>query len=120
MEFMVSRTSLCGSDEKPCEEAVKKPYIEIEERTVDDPVKIGIYGGDAKKANSDWYGYGSNHRVEDGHIKRDFPAEGWFITINSLEELMAFQEKYGNLVLQKSYNNPSSIPEIEIYDSYRE
>jgi hypothetical protein len=113
VEFMVSRTSL-WIDVKPCEEAVKKSYTKIDERPVDSPANLKI-GPDRVH----WYTEGFNHRVEDGHIKRDFEAEAWFVEINSLEELIAFQNKYGDLVLQKSYDNPS-ILKIEIYDTYRE
>lgn len=36
----------------------------------------------------------------------------WMININSLEELMSFIDKYGQVVIDKD--------EIEIYDDYRE
>ena len=54
-----------------------------------------------------------------GKIARDFDAIGWFIEINTLEELLKFREKYGDLVLTKHYLNPE-IVEVEIYDDYRE
>lgn len=43
----------------------------------------------------------------------------WTIEINSLEELIAFRKKYGELVLTASVI-PEIDNEIEIYDSYRE
>lgn len=43
----------------------------------------------------------------------------WTIEINSLEELIAFRKKYGELVLTASVI-PEIDNEIEIYDDYRE
>ena len=43
----------------------------------------------------------------------------WTIEINSLEELIAFRKKYGELVLTASVL-PEIDNEIEIYDDYRE
>lgn len=43
----------------------------------------------------------------------------WTIEINSLEELIAFSKKYGELVLTRAVI-PEIDNEIEIYDDYRE
>lgn len=111
MRFKVERTS--RSDEmSPCPEAKKLNYIRIDERFVDDP---NIYG----ETKESWLSKGSNHRIENGHIKRDFRETGWFIEINLLEELVEFEDNYGPLVINKSWENPG-ILEIEIYDTYRE
>lgn len=115
MEFMVRRTSLWWDDEMPCEEAYLKEYVFIDTRSVDCPTKVPAY-----KGKSDWwYEEGMNHRVEDGKIKRDFIRKGWFITINSIEELLEFVNKYGDIVVQKALDN-DKLFEIEIYDDYRE
>jgi hypothetical protein len=45
------------------------------------------------------------------------PRTGWFVDIDSLDDLVAFQERHGRLILQQEGRNP---PEIEIYDDYRE
>ena len=44
------------------------------------------------------------------------------IEINTLEELVAFSKKYGELVFKddNDYGKEKDIPSIEIYDSYRE
>ena len=44
------------------------------------------------------------------------------IEINTLEELVAFSEKYGELILKDDnyYGKEKYIPSIEIYDDYRE
>lgn len=110
MEFMVRRTS--EHDSKPCKEAYQKSYTRIDERTVNDPMKNPHIG-------AEWYTKGSNHRVERGHIKRDFEATGWFIQFDTLDDLMKFGEKYGSLVIEPCWDNPS-ITQVEIYDYYRE
>jgi hypothetical protein len=49
----------------------------------------------------------------------DFPGQEWFIDIASLDDLMAFYEKHGELVLTATVGD-ESVPCIEIYDGYRE
>ena len=41
----------------------------------------------------------------------------WIIEINSLDELIQFSEKYGELIITGNYKG---LKEIEIYDDYRE
>ena len=41
----------------------------------------------------------------------------WKVKIESLENLVKFQEKYGEIIITKDFNGN---PEIEIYDYYRE
>lgn len=108
MKFMVSRTSNWDAEVSPCEEAHREEYTSIDERTTDDP-----------SFEPTWYDHGTNHRVEDGHIKRDFSDVGWFVELDSLEALMEFRDKYERLVLGRYWDN-NSIPSIEIYDDYRE
>ena len=43
-------------------------------------------------------------------------GENWIIELNSIDELLKFVDKYGDLVLQFFDNRY----EIEIYDGYRE
>lgn len=90
MKFKVSRTSI-RDDRKPCEEAVKQTYTRVE---------VGTLGR---------------------YIQREFPndAVGWFVEINTLDELLHFQQKYGDIILTKDYYNPEVL-ELEIYDDYRE
>lgn len=44
------------------------------------------------------------------------------IEFNTLDELLDFSKKYGNLVFlpRNRYGNEMEIPAIEIYDDYRE
>lgn len=121
MEFKISRTSIWG-DKKPCKEAYKKEYIREDERGFASPEEF------KEKLDEDWFSKGFNHRIitntkdnydNDTHIIRDFKAEGWFIKINTIEELLKLEEKYGDLIITTLYNN-KNIKEIEIYDDYRE
>ena len=114
MKYMVRRASLWDDDIKPCDEAKKEETIGIDERTVNDPHKI-------KSLGDMWYtqeGY-FNHRVEKGHIKRDYKEQNWVIEINSLEELNAFINKYGGIIIGYHTQNPN-YKEITIYDDYVE
>ena len=122
MEFMISRTSLYGADDRaPHERAYKKAYIRVDERTTDDPEKIPHEGGGR------WYKSGRNHRVENGHIMRDYDDEAWFIEIKDLDDLIQFTKTLGGgtlggtkeIVFGESYWNNRMI-QIEIYDDYRE
>lgn len=70
MKFLISRTSIWG-DKKPYKNACLDTFIRIDERTVDDPSKLNH-----KSSRENWYDEGSNHRVENGHIKRGFVDEG--------------------------------------------
>lgn len=124
MKFIIERTSVhydeITEENKPCEEAYKGQYTYVDTRTCDCPTKILMYYGDPEKALNDWFGEGSNHRVENGRIKRDlFTEDTWFIDINSLDALINFKEKYGDIIIGK---RPScdDCHSIEIYDYYRE
>jgi hypothetical protein len=110
MKFKVSRTSLFN-DEKPCEGSFKEKYIRIDERSINDPSK--------NKFMKNWYDEGNNHRVENGHIKRDFVEEGWFVEIATLLKFIQFSNNNGPIIIRKFYHN-ASITEIEIYDDFRE
>lgn len=51
------------------------------------------------------------------------PYMAWFIDINSLEELIALENKVGDIIIgYQTYDDVGVGPElyIEIYDTYRE
>lgn len=84
MEFLVKRTSTQWDDIKPCEEALRKQYIEK-------------------------------------HDQGDKVVDAWSLEIDSMESLMMFIKKYGEVVLmERDYFSEADIPVLEIYDSYRE
>lgn len=83
-EFRVEKTSLRGSPEKPCDEAILQETTEM---------------------------------TDEGRVK---PREVWVVNMESLDELITFRDKYGELILD---HDPSfsQIPDsIEIYDDWRE
>jgi len=114
MKYTISRTSNWDDAVAPCKEAIKETCVRVDERTVNDPSKISCF-----KGNNDWYDKGTNHRVENGHIMRDFPHEDWFVEVN---DIMKFGEKYGTLILNVHSGciYAKGFPHIEIYDDYRE
>ena len=115
MKFAIHRTSDYRGSTPPCKEAIHISSMRVDERTTDDPKKLPCPVGDYEAKW--WYETGTNHRVENGHIKRDFEEWTWLIEIASLEALAAFCDEYGCLIISSSGGN---MPELEIYDDYRE
>ena len=114
MRLEIRRTSVRDDDVSPCEEAIRENCTLIDERVVDDPKKIPANNG----TDGGWYDGGTNHRVENGRIRRDFPDHRWVVEIKDLDELMAFSIKYGELIIGESWNTKNLS--LEIYDDYRE
>ena len=85
----------------PCKNCIGENYIRIDERTVDDPSK--------NICLKDWYKEGTNHRLESGHIKRDFIDTGYFVEISNLEMLREFIEDNGSIIVEKDYENQSQM-----------
>lgn len=121
MEFEINRTSM-WNDKKPCEEAYKKQIIRIDERGFETFEEHN----ESLPRDKKWTEEGFNHKIIEPnnkfntkHIYREFNDEIWCIKINSLEELLNLQDKYGDIVLSRCYKN-NNIRELEIYDDYRE
>lgn len=109
MEFIIR----CTSGREVVDGVYEKEFTQIDERTVNDPKKL------PHPSNINWYENGSNHRVENGHIKRDFQRTERFITIPDLPALLEFIAKHGRIVIEQAWQNPD-ILQLEIYDDYRE
>lgn len=107
-EFRVDRVSLYNN-EQPCEEAYQKQGQWIEENS---PNAYRADGLDAMKGTR-WLEEGRNHRVTPVSLLREVPDTGWFIQLNSLEELIAFVAKYGEVILYPDNG-------LTIYDGYIE
>lgn len=113
MEYLVSRTSF-WMDEKPADECYWKEYISFDVRTFDSFDKYDA------KFKDNFKDRGFDHCINDrGYIQRSFNREGWFINIDTIEELNNFIEEKGSVVIETHHAN-ENILEIEIYDSYRE
>ena len=118
MIFQVVRTSNCGN-EKPFKDCIPIKLTRVETRTLRTPEAFDMKFG---KREGKWLENGTNHRFDArGYITRDRElVDEWGIEINSLEELMDFQEAVGEeLVLRTSWIDDKT-PCIEIYDDYRE
>ncbi len=84
----------------PHPKAIKKVCVQVDERTTDDPSKIPVY--QELGSPEGWYRDGSNHRVENGHIKRDFDVEAWCLEVNTLQELLNIVTTYGHIEVTDS------------------
>ncbi len=117
MEFIVTRTSAYGS--KPCKEAVKRQFMYIDRRTSKTLAEARL------PKNKHWadqfFASGSNFREENGMIAKDSGMKDvWIITLNTLDELMKFRDKYGGIILKGEYCYHGIKNTLEIYDDYRE
>lgn len=110
--FRVKRSSIRSIEKTcPCDEAVQYMTLIVDRRDVDDPKKLRCNKG----TDGDWWIRGTNHRIENGCICRDFGWEaGWFVEIS---DVMDFVRKHGDCVV--SIDN-DGYETIEIYDDYRE
>lgn len=110
--MVVRRTS--SYDGSPCDEAEMQTYTYVDRRTVDDPNKL-------RMGAESWHKDGTNHRVENGHICRDFPGRNrWVVLIPDSEALESFIDKYGEVIISKNKDGSVICYEIEIYDDYME
>lgn len=118
MKFIVTRTSSWA--ESPCEEAKRDSVVYVETRSLHSPEE---YNKKFIWSEGDWFSTGTNHRVDEksGYIQRDRePMDVWSVEIDTLEELIEFCNKYGNLVVKSSFYFGDNYHTIEIYDDYRE
>jgi hypothetical protein len=112
MKYIVSRTSSCIPEPKPCENAVYEtiPCISTDKYSSFDEYK--------KKRNQNYLAYGYDHKEHDGFISRVYDSQRWTIELSDLE-LIEFIKKNGRCIVDYGCNE-ESIPELEIYDDYRE
>ena len=117
MEFLLTSTS--GEVEKQIPNTTIKKYTKIEVRCCS---TFEEFDKKFSRSEGTWLSKGVNHKTSKGRIQREFPngAEGHFIEINSIEELLEFQRKVGSELIITSATNNESIPAIEIYNYYRE
>ena len=117
MEFLL--TSTIGEVENKIPNAIIKKYKKVEVRYFS---SFEEFDKRFSRMEGTWISKGVNHKTSKGRIQREFPngAEGHFIEINSIEELLEFQRKVGSELIITSATNNESIPAIEIYNYYRE
>ena len=109
MKFEI-RTSN-NMNNKPCEEAIMETQPNIDVRSIDSPFKIWKTEEEVQK---NWFSKGKNHRVKNGRIIRDLDDEiYWVVEFKTLQELIDFQEKYGDIKISDYSTNPL-LKSIEI------
>jgi hypothetical protein len=55
-----------------------------------------------------------------GSIVRELgPKTAWFIDLDTLADLLAFQDRYGEIIVKQAWDDPGTY-ELEIYDDHRE
>ena len=123
MKFIITRTSVWDFENytPPCKEAKKEvATIYYDRRTV--PTLDEARKKEHSHWANDWFKQGKNHREEGGLVVCDVPGEYplWTIEINSLDELIKFKEKEGNLIIGTEDDYEGYNHTIEIYDGYRE
>lgn len=102
MKFIVSRPCFGFGyllDTCPCEEAEKISVTKIEVSTFKSPEEFDDYYEKNGRYRDNWFDEGMNHRKNrDGFIVRDNgQLDLWAIDINSLDDLIKFQKKYGKI-----------------------
>ena len=118
MIFQVVRTSN-RDDKKPFEDCIPIKLTKVETRTFRTPEE---FDKKFSECEGKWIEKGTNHRVDArGYITRDRElVNEWGIEINSLEELMKFQEAVREELILGTSRIDNKTPCIEIYDDYRE
>ena len=112
MKFKITRTSV-GIEKKPCEEAQEAELEYIDFRTLPRDEMVKKHG----KEFAD-YTNKTLRNGERGCYKVLGVDKAFTIEINSLIELMKLIDKYGKIVIIP--NEDIELPEIEIYDYWRE
>lgn len=112
MKFRVTRTSQ-WKDEKPCEEVKEETakYYDYRNTTKEEMIK---------QHGNRFCGY-INTTLRSGvqGCYKEMGEEKIFtMEINTIDELAAFAHKYGQIIIIP--NEELELPEIEIYDYYRE
>ncbi len=116
MEYIITRTSVWDDNASPYGKATQKLKPVYQERTLSEEEFDRKFSGHEGL----WRSKGTEHSVtSEGYIRRrDTDKMMWVIEINTLEELNQLHEEVGDLVITSCMWN--GLPQIEIYDNYRE
>lgn len=112
MKFICTRTS-GYREEKPCDEATREVIITYDCRTLPKEQM-------AKKFKNERFLEYENFTFSDGRAgcRRKMEEDVYTIEIDNLEQLIDFIKKHGDIVIGK--HDDYDLPEIEIYDTWRE
>ena len=123
MRFIVTRTS-AHSGVSPCKEAVAGAIQSWDRRTCRSPEEFDKSQGHREGT---WFSWGTEHEIIRGSrggaigIRRRIgDRDGWFVDLDSIEDLVAFATTYGDLIVSDQWWQGDPTPAIEIYDDYRE
>jgi hypothetical protein len=100
MKFIISTKKVPLTESKrPCDEAKEVEVTPLDfrdVRTLDD--------AKGKIWYKDWIAGGANHREENGMVVCDkkTKVKQWAVDINTLEELISFQSRHGDIVISDS------------------
>ncbi len=100
MKFIVTRrVSPIGDEAPPCEEARKEELTPLDYRDVS-----SLEEAKKKVWFNEWFNSGVNHREEGGRIvcEKRQKEQRWVVEIGTLEELVEFQSRYGDIILRDS------------------
>ncbi len=112
MKFIISRKRLpVTENKKPCDEARQEELTPLDYRTVKT-----LEEAKGKVWYKDWLESGENHREENGIVvcNKKEKTKQWVIEVNTLKELIAFQDKYGEIVFSDSTPYIEARKEITI------
>jgi len=113
-QMLCSRTSAFLADKSPCDEAVKVMCVEVDKRSSEWFARF-------PQTKDDFYRNGRNHRIDaDGLAVRDIDRFAWVVQIDDGDALLAFVEKYGDVILREDVLNDAPCVHLELYDDYRE
>jgi len=125
VRFLVTRTSEWDETVSPCPEAIPTQRRCWDHRTFKSPKEYDAkFGGERR---GPWLSEGSEHRIDRGPrggaqgISRMLRTEqAWAIDLPSLDDLLAFVNKYGEVVIGNEWPEDGNPPTVEIYDGWRE
>jgi hypothetical protein len=106
MKFIISKKIMSVTTNKQvCDEAVLEELTPLDYRNVP-----SIEEAKKKIWYKDWIADGVNHREEDGMVvcEKKNKFSQWIVEIDTLDELLAFQNKYGSI------NVSNSVPYVEV------
>ncbi len=112
MKFIIgSKTVSLTESKKPCDEAKEKELTPLDYRDVKN-----LEEAKGKIWYKSWIEGGEHHREENGMVVSDkkVKVKQWVVDMNTLEELMAFQGKYGDIVISDSSPYKEAKKEIII------
>lgn len=117
MKFTITRASDWDIlfSKKPCEEAKKEQVVVHEHYSY----KTFEEYNKARPKEPKFTETGFNHRITSIGIARDAKDDYWVVEFESLDELNAFIESYGDIVI-KNKTFDCEYNQIIIYDDYIE